>query len=122
VKKISKYLVVAFILIVASVLLRGLMNEIEARKAQANWPIKTQCRHLEDALQFYNEEYGSYPSEKDGLGSLLNDEECKKILVNTNLNDPWGTPFRYHAVGKNPDVESAGPDKKFDTSDDIHSY
>jgi len=35
------------------------------------------------------------------------------------LCDRWGTPFRFHALsGAQMEVRSAGPDKKFGTSDD----
>lgn len=33
--------------------------------------------------------------------------------------DPWGTPYRYRIIDNKPVVDSAGPDGKFDTEDDI---
>jgi hypothetical protein len=48
-----------------------------------------------------------------------------RSLVHPQLLDPWGTPVRYEArldeAGMQRRVISAGPDKKFDTSDDISS-
>jgi hypothetical protein len=35
--------------------------------------------------------------------------------------DPWGVPYRYRLKGEVPIVDSAGPDKIFDTEDDIKS-
>jgi hypothetical protein len=36
--------------------------------------------------------------------------------------DPWGTAYRYEAVGTDDyQLESAGPDGKFGTSDDLRS-
>ncbi|MEN8108921.1 MAG: DUF2628 domain-containing protein [Pseudomonadota bacterium] len=36
-----------------------------------------------------------------------------------NLIDGWGTPFRINAEGSEVFIASAGPDKEFDTSDDL---
>ena len=38
------------------------------------------------------------------------------------LTDRWGTPFRFHPVsGSQMEFSSAGPDRRFGTSDDISS-
>ena len=97
-------------------------NLIDANKAKARFPIREECENFEDALGLYKEIHGSYPSVTNGLEILLNDEDCKKLLKNTNLVDPWGTPFRYKSGANFLEVYSAGPDQKFDTPDDIHSF
>lgn len=33
--------------------------------------------------------------------------------------DGWGTPFRIHVVAGRGHIESAGPDKRFETEDDL---
>ena len=37
----------------------------------------------------------------------------------TNLIDGWGTPFRVSADGTEITIVSAGPDREFDTGDDL---
>lgn len=36
-----------------------------------------------------------------------------------NLIDGWGTPFRISSEGRDVFIDSAGPDREFDTSDDL---
>lgn len=102
--------------------LRMVFVEIDADRAKARFPMREQCTRFEDALQVYKENYGNYPPITNGLGGLLNENDLKNILVNTNLEDQWGTPFRYRIIDGHSRVDSAGPDKKFDTSDDINSF
>jgi hypothetical protein len=121
-KILKRPLIVIGSIMIAGLVLRMLAAQIEANQARARFPIREQCTDFEDALRLYKEIHGTYPSITNGLGFLLNDEDCKKLLKNTNLVDAWGTPFRYKSGAIFPEVYSAGPDQKFDTPDDIHSF
>jgi general secretion pathway protein G len=39
----------------------------------------------------------------------------------SNTDDPWGTPYRVRCEPSYAVATSAGPDRAFDTDDDIHS-
>ena len=114
--------VIVLVICSAMVLWRMIGFKIDAEKAKIAFPVKVQCRYFEDSIQLYKEKSGSFPIGEDWLKPLLNDEDCRKLLVNTNRNDLWGTPLRYRFVGGRPVVDSAGPDQKFDTGDDVHSF
>ena len=44
----------------------------------------------------------------------------KQMSAGSNLNDPWGAPWKINCDGDNTTVISFGPDKKEGTADDIH--
>jgi Type II secretion system (T2SS), protein G len=107
---------------VAGLIFRLIIAEFEYRHYQKIYPIRRQCFQIESAIDLYKANYGHFPSATNGLSFLLEDEDCRKFLSdNTNLNDPWGTPYRFQVKGNYSVVDSAGPDLKFDTEDDIHS-
>jgi hypothetical protein len=44
----------------------------------------------------------------------------RAIDANGELRDRWGTPFRFHQLsGAHMEIQSAGPDRKFATADDV---
>lgn len=47
-------------------------------------------------------------------------DELKEFVPSFTGEDPWGTPYRTKCE-RGLSVDSAGPDKKFDTPDDVHS-
>ena len=118
---LSKWLLIGVGLVLVSTSVRMITLHFEAERARRNFPVREDCTRLESSLDFYKEKFGSYPSEPNGLMKLLADIECRGLLKNTNLVDPWGTPFKYQIIEGSPRVESAGSDKKFDTLDDIRS-
>lgn len=84
------------------------------------------------ALSKYHFELGTYPTTEQGLNALLerpsgldNPEAWKGPYLDNEdcLTDPWGTELKYVFPGKTHegkyDIWSAGPDKQFDTQDDI---
>jgi hypothetical protein len=79
-------------------------NELYATRSRLNW------RYLLT---------GEYPKDEVGLRAFLSSEG----LNFGEVRDPWGTPFRASfSVERSNDITqliSAGPDKKFDTPDDI---
>jgi len=121
-KHIRNVLITIFILLVVGVSARLILVFFEANKAEGIYPVREQCTCFKDALNLYKANYGIYPSGSNALAIIIKDEDCRKLLKNTNLNDPWGTPFRFRIVDGHAVVDSAGKDRKFDTSDDIHSF
>jgi hypothetical protein len=60
---------------------------------------------------------GSNPS-----GMILLPPDHPSIDGEGRLLDRWGTPFFFHAMSeKQMEIFSAGPDRKFDTGDDLHN-
>lgn len=62
---------------------------------------------------------GRYPSETQfpaWMHATFKENQVRDVLV-----DSWGTPFRYTAAprGKAFHLVSAGPDKEYDTDDDL---
>jgi competence protein ComGC len=45
----------------------------------------------------------------------------RQVSESTKGTDPWGTDFRIRCDTSGVTVTSAGPDKKFDTADDVTS-
>ena len=121
-KYIRNGLIAILTLILVGVSARLVLSLIEAKKAERIYPVREQCTCLKDAVNLYKANYGVYPSGSNALAILIKDEDSRKLLKNTNLDDPWGTPFRLRIVNGNPVVDSAGQDRIFDTSDDIHSF
>jgi general secretion pathway protein G len=77
-----------------------------------------QIHNLSSALDLYHLDVGSYPSEKEGLDSLV---EAPPGVENWSgpyvkkremLNDPWGRPYKYHNPGEHGpyDLYSLGAD------------
>ena len=90
------------------------------------------------ALDMFELDTGFYPTEAQGLTSLLKNPSVAgwqgpyiklapdqwyaahmRINADGLLVDTWGTPFRYRLIKRNYKVDSAGADGKFDTDDDI---
>jgi hypothetical protein len=86
------------------------------------YPVREQCRDFQDAIDLYKASYGAYPPESNALTFIVGDQNCRKLLKSTNLLDPWGTPYRVRIRDGHAYVDSAGKDRKFDSSDDIHAF
>lgn len=68
------------------------------------------------AMKWYNMKMGKYPKD---ISALVED----LLLTNKKTIDPWGTKYKIEIhERKSPKVISAGPDKRFGTSDDISNY
>jgi hypothetical protein len=121
-KHIRNVLITIFILLFVGLSARLILVYFEFNKYNKIHPVREQCRNFEDAINLYKALYGAYPSESNALTIVINDKDCRKLLKNTNLDDPWGTSFRFRIVDGHAVVDSAGLDRKFDTPDDIHSF
>ena len=121
-KHIRNVLITIFVLLFVGLSARLIPAWLDKKRADGIYPIREQCRRFEDAVNLYKANYGAYPSESNAMGVVINDMDCRKLLTNTNLNDPWGTPFRFRVIDGHAVVDSAGKDREFNTSDDIHSF
>lgn len=79
----------------------------------------------------YRIDMGGYPTTAEGLKALIEAPSQRTHLWKGPYSDevpvdPWQTPFKYVYPGiKNPsgyDLYSAGPDRQFDTADDIGNW
>jgi len=61
---------------------------------------KTQISNIEGALQAYNLDNASFPSEQDGLEALVTGGYIPRLP-----EDAWGRPFLYKFPGENGDLD-----------------
>jgi hypothetical protein len=78
------------------------------------------------ALDAFKADCGVYPAQDVGLRSLLKPHGMDKwngpyLTVDTSgvPSDAWGSAFRYQQEGTGYRLDSAGPDRTFDTEDDL---
>ena len=74
--------------------------------------VKKRVREIEQAFMTYQIDNGRCPATIDVL-------VAEKYLHKLSLADPWGTRFAYSCHGFDAEIRSAGPDKFFNTDDDI---
>lgn len=120
--KFSFILIALFTFFLTGIIIRWALAYVDIEHAKAIYPVQLDCTHFEDAIDAYRIVHGVYPSESNGLRLIVEDKEYRKVLPDTNLNDPWGTPFKFRIIDGHPVVDSAGPDHKFDSSDDIKGF
>ena len=86
---------------------------------------KLDIAKLNDAVESYNGFHASYPTQDQGLKILTGTEDvATQFIKGHELKDPWGNTYEYLVPGKNDqpfEIISAGPDKQFDTEDDLSS-
>jgi uncharacterized protein YfaS (alpha-2-macroglobulin family) len=75
---------------------------------------------VQKALQSYYNRYKEYPGKTEGYEALIR----KGFLKERDLLDPWGTPCKVEPIEWSQtltpfNLHSAGPDKVFNTGDDI---
>ena len=79
-----------------------------------------QARNFSFALDLFRRRTGALPARLDEL--VAEDPHSKEPYLDRVPNDPWGTPYRYvvrDARRGRFEVRSAGPDRAFDTDDDV---
>jgi hypothetical protein len=82
-------------------------------------------------MDFYRDETGNHPSGTDAeiLATLSkyseiiqrSEERGFRTDENGRFRDTWGTPIRFVFAEGGVSVDSAGPDRRFDTRDDVTS-
>lgn len=86
------------------------MGRLEEGKKKA---AQTQVYEIAKALDLYNLQTGSYPSNSEGLDVLINPKKGQPIMKDAPI-DPWNREYNYKIPGEyNPkgfDVWSDGPD------------
>ncbi len=85
---------------------------------------KLSIESIYNALEWYRKQMGLYPTTEQGLHCLNNFIRNKHAGgpicgLDDVPTDQWGTPFRYCLLATGPHVDSAGPDKRFNTGDDV---
>ncbi|SMX38156.1 type II secretion system major pseudopilin GspG [Octadecabacter ascidiaceicola] len=106
--------VLAIIAMIAALAAPRLMDSFGRAKGQA---AEIQLVNVDAALQLYYLDVGSYPTEAEGLGALLEAPSTGEgwqgpYLDQSNLMDPWSRAWIYHQPGSNGrfDLMSLGRD------------
>ena len=105
--------VASVVTVVIAVLITVVIRDVMAyRKSEMVSATRSWLNVNRKALELYRNDHGRYPTETEGLHALQDS-------IGSITNDAWKTPFRYRMAEGRPQIESAGPDKKFNTADDI---
>ncbi len=93
--------------------------------------ISADFKSLQNALDLYKLDSGSYPSTAQGLKALVEKPAIEPLparwqqTMKSEPLDPWKTPYGYKFPGKKdptkPELISAGPDGHFGNEDDMSS-
>lgn len=131
-------IVLAIILAITTLVVVNLRGDKkEAQIRTANIALRT----FEKALERFNDKFGRFPSDDEGLKVLWdktslqteNEEQAAKWerfidRAEDAEKDPWGRPWMYRqkderdgGAGDQPDIWSMGPDGQDGTEDDIHA-
>jgi type II secretory pathway pseudopilin PulG len=78
---------------------------------------------LTAAMSNFQADCGELPVDSQGLNALLADPGFKgwngPYAEASLLVDPWKMAYRYQLTKGSYEIRSAGPDKKFNTGDDV---
>jgi uncharacterized protein YfaS (alpha-2-macroglobulin family) len=87
------------------------------QKAMEEWTkeIARDAERIDRSLQKYYQRHRTYLAQNEDI-SVLVDEG---LLRKRDLRDRWGNPYRIHWWNANCSLDSAGPDSKWGTKDDI---
>ncbi len=118
-------IVIAILGLLASVIVVAVVNQLENAKIGT---AKLKLNELEKALQLYSVQVGEFPSQNEGLRSLLQPSDGSKPFLKEKdvPKDPWGEAYLYYnparGGGNAPyELASKGPDRQEGTEDDIKS-
>lgn len=121
--------VIVILGVLASLTIPSLMgNKDKADRQKAISDIVT----LENALDMYRLDNGRYPSDEQGLRSLVRKPELAPVprhyradgYIRRLPQDPWGNHYQLANPGKHGaiDIFSTGPDGESGTEDDIGNW
>ncbi len=106
------------ILVVAAVWLACVWQPLRPPSARGR-RVRADIVNLEKAVSAYAiDRDGRFPAT---LQELVHTATNQDGLLSEVPNDPWGTPYLYSVEGVRPFIRSAGPDRVFDTPDDVSS-
>ena len=80
--------------------------------------VEADLKVISNALNFYKQDCGYYPTNKVGFEALLkhSSENCNQDLggyLPRLPNDPWGNPYLYHRIDENNfEIATLGKDGK----------
>jgi general secretion pathway protein G len=131
-------IVLAIILILATLVAVNLKGSSKDAKLGA---AKIGMRALDKALERFQDKFGRYPTDEEGLSVLWDKSKLQveneadsakwERLVDRaedSEKDPWGTPWGYRQKDESGDgsedifdLYSFGPDRQDGTEDDIHN-
>lgn len=109
--------VVAIIGLIGTVAIININKQFQ--KAQVK-TARTQIKAVQQAVEQYYLDNGTYPSTEQGLSVLAEEDYLTKVP-----KDPWKRDFSYSSPGTegNPyEISSGGPDRQEGTGDDINSW
>ena len=113
---------IPFIAMAAAVAIPAFMT---AKGHATEFKAKVDITSITSALELYNMDYGSYPSNEQGLQVLINNEQGNPYIT-AIPNDPWGRPYQYRFPGEHNqdyfDLWSPGADGQDGTKDDITNW
>ena len=129
-------IVLAIILVLATLVavnVRGSRKEAQIGAATAS------MRSLDKALQRFNDKFGRYPTDEEGITVLWDKtklqtqdeaegQKWERLVERAEdaEKDPWGSPWGYRQKDEGADEDifdlwSYGPDRQDGTDDDIHN-
>lgn len=85
---------------------------------------RIQMQVVKQQLQLYRVHMKAYPSTEQGLNALIDNPNGSKnwrgpYIEAEKLDDPWGNPFEYEAIGRKFKITSGGPNGSIGDEDDI---
>jgi general secretion pathway protein G len=87
---------------------------------------RTEATRIAGNLDTYRVLYGRYPTNSEGLNTLVSPPGGGKAIMERIPKDPWGGEYVYVIPGvKNPnkfDVRSNGPDRTEGGTDDVGNW
>lgn len=121
--------VVTILGIIAAIVTVNVAGQLDKARVKT---AKTQMKAIEQALETYRLDNGSYPTTEQGLNALVGEGNAdgKRMQPGGYLKggrvpkDPWGAEYGYISPGTQGapyEIVSAGPDKQEGTDDDIKS-
>lgn len=122
-KKTRNDLLVAFgvLMIVVGIFAAKFLINVHYRiKIKRTQAARNGVKEIQQAVQIYSMQHqGRGPA---GIEDLMAGTDDKPPLLKPYYRvDPWRTPYRIEKIGKAWWISSAGPDRKFDTKDDVTS-
>lgn len=107
---IEVMVVMVIIAILAAIIVPNIMSRPEQAKMVK---AKQDILAIENAMELYRLDNGDYPSDAQGIASLIIKPTTKPIPENWQhggylkhqVNDPWGHPYHYRNPGEHADID-----------------